>query len=49
METESAPLTFHCKFTGQPALMLLGLAVKLTITGTLPAITATVAEAVAEP
>jgi hypothetical protein len=49
IETEFAPLTFHCKLTGQPALILLGLAVKLTITGALPVITATVAEAVTEP
>jgi len=42
METESAPLTFHCRFEDWPAKMVVGVAEKLTIAGATVVVTVVV-------
>jgi hypothetical protein len=47
METVVAPVTVHCRVEDCPAVIVLGLAVKLVIAGV--PVTVTVAEPVTEP
>ena len=50
METDLAPVTFHCNNEECPAVMLPGFEVKLTITGGPSGeVTVTVVEAITEP
>jgi len=50
METDVAPVTYHCSIEDCPGVILPGFEVKLTISGdTDVAATATVVEAVTEP
>ena len=50
METEVAPVTFHCSIEEYPTLTLSGLAVKLAMTGSpADADTVTMVEALVDP
>jgi len=49
IETEVAPVIFHCSVEDWPELMVAGVAVKEVTTGAIAGLTVTVADEVTEP